>query len=90
MAASCWRRRVRWCSGLKGARLEKMTLGYVAMPADSHPIVGFCASPANLYLALTMSGITMAPLMEPASPRREIVGGVSVEVLSAWRPARFA
>jgi glycine/D-amino acid oxidase-like deaminating enzyme len=74
---------------LKGARLEKMTLGYVAMPADSHPIVGFCASPANLYLTLTMSGITMAPLMGRFAAT-EIAGGVSVEVLSNYRPARFA
>ncbi len=74
---------------LKGARLERMTLGFVPIPTDSAPIVGFCAAPANLYVALTMSGITMAPLLGRLAAA-EIAGRAEAEVLAPYRPARFA
>jgi glycine/D-amino acid oxidase-like deaminating enzyme len=74
---------------LKGARLERMTLGLVPIPVDSAPIVGFCAAPANLYVALTMSGITMAPLMGRLAAT-EIVGRAEVQSLAPYRPSRFA
>jgi glycine/D-amino acid oxidase-like deaminating enzyme len=73
---------------LAGARLERMTLGFVPIPVDSAPIVGFCAAPANLYVALTMSGITLAPLLGRFAAS-EIVDRTPVEALSAYRPARF-
>ncbi|HEX3919147.1 MAG TPA: FAD-binding oxidoreductase [Caulobacteraceae bacterium] len=71
-----------------GAKLEKMTLGYVPIPVDNHPIVGFCAAPANLYVALTMSGITMSPLMGRLAAG-EILGGAAQPALATYRPARF-
>lgn len=74
---------------LQGAQLERMTLGFVPIPKDSAPIVGFCAEPANLYIALTMSGVTMAPIMGRFAAG-EIVDRVPVETLSPYRPARFA
>ena len=75
--------------GLAGARLEAMTLGYVAIPKDTLPIVGFCSAPSNLYVALTMSGITMAPLMGRLAAA-EIAGGAAAPELAPYRPARFA
>ncbi|MDR3513368.1 MAG: FAD-binding oxidoreductase [Caulobacteraceae bacterium] len=80
---------VRMVPALAGVELESMSLGYVPIPADTHPIVGFCAAPSNLYVALTMSGVTMAPLMGRLAAS-EILDGVAVETLSAYRPARFA
>ncbi len=74
---------------LAGAKLERMTLGYVPMPADGHPIVGFCRAPANLYLALTMSGITFAPLIGRLAAM-EILDALPADVLASYRPARFA
>jgi len=79
----------RTLPALSGAKLDKMTLGYVPIPVDTHPIVGFCAAPANLYLALTMSGITMAPLMGRFAAS-EILDGIAIDVLKPYRPARFA
>jgi glycine/D-amino acid oxidase-like deaminating enzyme len=79
----------RTLPALGGAKLEKMTLGYVPVPVDTHPIVGFCAAPANLYLALTMSGITMAPLMGRFAAS-EIIDGVAIDVLTPYRPTRFS
>lgn len=79
----------RTLPALAGAKLDAMTLGYVPIPVDTHPIVGFCVAPANLYLALTMSGITMAPLMGRFAAS-EIIDGIAIEVLKPYRPARFA
>jgi glycine/D-amino acid oxidase-like deaminating enzyme len=79
----------RTLPALGGTKLETMTLGYVPVPVDTHPIVGFCAAPANLYLALTMSGITMAPLMGRFAAS-EIIDGIAIDVLTPYRPARFA
>jgi len=73
---------------LAGARLERMTLGFVPIPTDSRPIVGFCAVPANLYVALTMSGVTMAPLMGRFAAS-EVVDHITIESLSPYRPSRF-
>ena len=74
---------------LNGAQLDAMTLGYVPIPVDTHPIVGFCAAPTNLYLALSMSGITMAPLMGRLAAG-EILEGVQAALLADYRPARFS
>jgi glycine/D-amino acid oxidase-like deaminating enzyme len=61
----------------------------VPIPKDGQPIVGFAAAPANLYLALTMSGITMAPLLGRMAAA-EILSGRPAELLAPYRPARFA
>ncbi|HUO12156.1 MAG TPA: FAD-binding oxidoreductase [Caulobacteraceae bacterium] len=73
---------------LRGAHLERMTLGFVPIPKDGAPIIGFCRDPANLYVALTMSGVTMAPIMGRFAAV-EIVDRVAMEPLSPYRPARF-
>lgn len=74
---------------VRGARLEKMTLGYVPIPQDSQPIVGFCNAPSNLYLMLSMSGVTMAPLMGRLAAT-EIADGLAVDMLAPYRPTRFS
>jgi len=75
--------------GIAGAQLDTMTLGYVPIPKDFQPIVGFCDGASNLYIALMMSGVTMAPLMGRLAAA-EIVGGLTIETLSPYRPSRFA
>ncbi len=75
--------------GIGGARLERMTLGYVPIPGDMQPIVGFSAQAANLYLLTSLSGITMAPLLGRLVAA-EIVERREVSLLAPYRPARFA
>jgi glycine/D-amino acid oxidase-like deaminating enzyme len=79
----------RTVPAFRGARLGKMTLGVVPIPKDGQPILGFAKAPANLYLALTMSGITMAPIVGRFAAA-EIVDGLTIETLAPYRPARFA
>jgi glycine/D-amino acid oxidase-like deaminating enzyme len=74
---------------LQQAELDFMTVGHVPIPAKGQqPIVGFCAHPANLYLASMMSGVTMAPLMGRLIAS-EIVDGMPLDILSSYRPRRF-
>ena len=68
------------------------------MPLDGYPVLGFPAqgSPAsgsgeaapNVYIALTHSGVTLAPLIGEVAAI-EIVDGVRVEGLAPYRPERF-
>jgi glycine/D-amino acid oxidase-like deaminating enzyme len=74
---------------IRGARLERMTLGYVPIPGDAQPIVGFSPRTENLYLLTSLSGITMAPLLGRLAAS-EIVEGVETSLLAPYRPARFA
>jgi glycine/D-amino acid oxidase-like deaminating enzyme len=74
---------------MKGATLEKMTFGRVPMTPDHQPIVGYSPNAPGVYAAAMMSGITMAALMGRLIAT-EIAGGVEVDLLAAYRPARFA
>lgn len=74
---------------LRSVGLERMTVGNVAVPTDAKPIVGFCAEPANLYVALTLSGVTFAPLFGRLVAT-EILDDTVVTRLDDYRPARFA
>jgi len=74
---------------LRGAELEFMTVGHVPIPSHGQqPIVGFCALPANLYVATMMSGVTMAPLMGRLVAG-EVLGRGAASLLAPWRPGRF-
>lgn len=74
---------------LRDAKLDRMTLGYVPIPAqDRMPIVGRVASLPNVYLASMMSGVTMAPLMARLITT-ELLDDVRIEMLASFRPERF-
>ena len=63
-------------------------IGYRPMPLDGFPAVGFVKETPNAYMAVTHSGVTLAPLIgELASI--EITHGVSTPQLDAFRPNRF-
>jgi glycine/D-amino acid oxidase-like deaminating enzyme len=58
------------------------------LPVDGHPVVGRLPSLDNAYLAVTHSGMTLAPLLGRLIAD-EIVGGAEVADLEPYRPARF-
>ncbi|MGE4408999.1 MAG: NAD(P)/FAD-dependent oxidoreductase [Sphingobium sp.] len=79
----------RTVPALKDAVLDKMTLGYVPIPAEGRmPIVGPLAPAPNVYVAAMMSGVTMAPLMARMIAA-EVVDGIRVDMLAPYRPDRF-
>lgn len=73
---------------LKGAALERMTIGTVPIPIDNMPVIGFVDAAPALYVVSTMSGITLAPILGRFAAT-EILAGLSLQGLEEWRPARF-
>jgi glycine/D-amino acid oxidase-like deaminating enzyme len=58
------------------------------MPADGYPIAGFDERAAGVYVLVTHSAVTLAPLLGQLAAN-EIVDGASVELLAPYRLARF-
>ena len=65
-----------------------MPVGYRPMPIDGFPVLGFSPKAPNVYLALTHSGVTLAPLIAQLATM-EIVDKARVDQLSDYRPERF-
>jgi len=81
-------RAAEYVPGLKGATAVPVPVGYRPMPLDGFPVVGFSPKAPKVYLALTHSGVTLAPLLAQLATM-EIVDGAQVELLSDYRPSRF-
>jgi len=81
-------RAAEYVPALKGASAIPVPVGYRPMPLDGFPVIGFLPKAPNVYLALTHSGVTLAPLMAQMATM-EIVDGAKVELLEDYRPSRF-
>jgi glycine/D-amino acid oxidase-like deaminating enzyme len=79
----------RFFPALAGVPVDRWWLAYRAMPADRLPIVGPLPWLGSLYLAVTHSGVTVAPALG-----RLVAGEVAEQMadglLAPFRPARFA
>ncbi len=87
-ADSLLRRAIHYLPALAGARAIPTPVGYRPMPIDGLPVLGFCQTTPNLYIALMHSGVTLAPLVGELATL-EIVDGARVEMLASYRPERF-
>ena len=87
-ADSLLRRAIHYLPALAGARAIPKPVGYRPMPIDGLPVLGFCQTTPNLYIALMHSGVTLAPLVGELATL-EIVDGARVEMLAPYRPERF-
>ncbi len=76
-------------SALGKANVEKITLGWRPLPQDEYPIVGFAPGRRDIYITVMHSGVTLSPFVGRAAAV-EILDGVEVEPLAAYRLARFA
>ncbi|MAF39875.1 MAG: hypothetical protein CL696_13535 [Chloroflexi bacterium] len=81
-------RAAEYVPGLKGASAVPVSVGYRPMPLDGFPVIGFSPKAPNVYLALTHSGVTLAPMMAQMATM-EIVDGANVDLLADYRPSRF-
>jgi len=82
-------RATKYLPGLAAAKAIPVPVGYRPMPLDGYPVLGFADAAPNVYIALTHSGVTLAPLIGELAAI-EIVDGVRAEVLSAYRVERFS
>ena len=75
---------------LDGAVAIPIPVGWRPMPLDGYPIFGFAQEAPNVYVALTHSGVTLAPVLSQLA-MLEICDGAEVDsVLGPYRPERFA
>ena len=76
--------------GLAEASAIPVPVGWRPMPLDGYPTMGFTAESPNLYVALTHSGVTLAPVLSQLAAL-EICENVRADaVLEPYRPERFA
>lgn len=75
--------------GAKDARLERLTLGFRPLPTDDFPVVGAIPGAPDVYVTVTHSGVTLAPILG-RYVTHEIVDGEHVDALAPYRPERFA
>ena len=75
---------------LAQARAVAVPAGLRPLPVDGFPAIGFTTEVPNVYVALTHSGVTLAPVLSQLAAQ-EICDGVQADaVLGPYRPHRFA
>ena len=72
---------------LAGAECQQVTAGLMPYPVDAHPIVGYSRDWPNLYVAVTHSGATLAPLIGNLVSQ-EIVDKQDADLLKPYRLQR--
>ena len=83
-------RAAQYLPGLGEANAIPVPVGWRPMPLDGYPTLGYTAETPNLYLALTHSGVTLAPVISQLAAL-EICENVRADaVLAPYRPERFA
>ena len=76
--------------GLTGATAVPVPVGWRPMPLDGYPVMGFAAESPNLYVALTHSGVTLAPALSQLAALEICDDARADAVLAPYRPERFA
>lgn len=74
--------------GLSDAGIVEVRRARRPIPQDGQSIVGYADDVSKLYLAVTHSGVTLAPLIGLCAAI-EIVDGVEVDWLESFRLSRF-
>ena len=83
-------RACRYLPALKGAAAVPVPVGWRPMPLDGYPVLGFASEAPNLYVALTHSGVTLAPALTQLVAQEICDGTPADAVLGPYRPQRFA
>ena len=77
----------RYVPGLAGARMESHHIGWRPLPIDGHPVLGAPRAAPGRYLAITHSGVSLAPVIGQLAAH-EIVTGEALPELAPFRPDR--
>jgi len=79
----------RHVRGASDAGVEAVRIGLRVLPEDGLPAVGRIPGHDNVYLCVTHSGVTLAPLLGELAAA-EILHEADSPLLRTFRPARFA
>jgi glycine/D-amino acid oxidase-like deaminating enzyme len=74
--------------GARGAALERLTLGFRPMPLDEFPVMGALPDSPDIHVAVTHSGVTLAPLVGRLTAE-EVLGSTRAALFAPYRPERF-
>ena len=74
--------------GAEDLAFDFFMLGYRPIPEDGFPVVGRAPGLAGLYLAVTHSGVTLAPAIGLFAAE-ELLAGQRDPLLAPYGPARF-
>ncbi|MEM6486217.1 MAG: FAD-dependent oxidoreductase [Pseudomonadota bacterium] len=77
----------RFVPALARTEIEHTYIGWRPLPLDGHPVLGAAPSRPDVYLAITHSGVTLAPLIGRLAAR-ELLGESLEEQLRLYRPTR--
>ena len=80
----------RYLPGIGDAKAVPVPVGWRPMPLDGYPVMGFASEAPNLYVALTHSGVTLAPALTQLAVQEICDGAPADAVLGPYRPQRFA
>ena len=75
--------------GARSAALDRVTLGFRPMPIDGLPVVGVVPGASDVYVAVTHSGVTLAPILGEYV-RAELLHEEPAAALAPYRPGRPA
>ena len=87
-AAELLRRAGRLLRHFDGAYLESLRIGVRPLPVDGRSVIGWAPQVEGLYVVVTHSGITLAPVIGELAAR-EVGGGAHEPLLGPFRPSRF-
>lgn len=82
-------RAAKYIPALSTLKLDYMTLGHRVMPKDGHPIIGRGVKYPNLHVAAQHSGMTCSPYVGQMVAS-EVLDQIDIDVLTPYRPQRFA
>jgi glycine/D-amino acid oxidase-like deaminating enzyme len=78
----------RFLPAAGAAKLERLTLGFRPMPTDELPVMGALPTVADIHVAVTHSGVTLAPIIGRLTAE-EVLQGSRTQWLAPYRPERF-
>ena len=79
----------RYLPDARGAQLERLTLGFRPMPLDEFPVMGALPGLADIHVAVTHSGVTLAPIIGRLTTE-EVLHGTRSSMFAPYRPERFS
>jgi glycine/D-amino acid oxidase-like deaminating enzyme len=79
----------RFLPGAQRVKLDRLTLGFRPMPTDEFPVMGALPSLRDVHVAVTHSGVTLAPIVGRLTAA-EVLQGSRLEMFAPYRPERFA
>lgn len=73
--------------GIGNAEFEDAYIGWRPLPLDGHPVIGQSPARDDAYIAVSHSGVSLAPIIGRLVAQ-EVIGGGDAELLANYRPSR--